>query len=269
MKPPDKSDSAIPTDIPKEGSLGLLALGYRGLVSWRTIRGTDWLEDQRKNSGDAKSQAADVDVSEIETVDEKEAIQTVTSEVLQALSITVVSGLPRSGTSMMMQMLTEGGMEAFSDGKREADNSNPRGYFEHEKVKGLASDASWLPDADGRAVKIVAPLLRYLPEGPTYRVIFVERDLDEVLNSQATMLERNGQISADRNVLRRAYERQLEEARAWIGSNRSASILEVEHLEAVSNPHHVATSVNSFLGGALSESKMAAVIDASLHRERT
>ena len=106
--------------------------------------------------------------------------------------IVVVSGLPRSGTSMMMQMLEAGGMEVMTDGLRAADEDNLKGYFEYETVKALHTDRNWLPEARGKAVKIISELLKYLPETQTYRIIFLRRALEEVLASQDRMLVRRG-----------------------------------------------------------------------------
>ncbi len=262
-----------PYEIPKEGSLGLLALGYRGLVAWRAVRGRDWVEERRREAEEMnkrieakKAESAKEEDGGAMKVEAASARVIPPAAILEKLTITVVSGLPRSGTSMMMQMLSAGGMEAFTDGAREADESNPRGYYEHAKVKSVAKDASWLRDADGLVVKVVAPLLRYLPHGPTYQVVFMERDTDEILQSQSTMLERDGRSSADKEVLKRAYQRQLAEAKAWCRST-GASLLEVEHGEALSNPAATAAAVNKHLGGRLREGAMAALVDPSLHRE--
>ncbi|HNY87520.1 MAG TPA: hypothetical protein PKN23_13545, partial [Candidatus Hydrogenedentes bacterium] len=111
--------------------------------------------------------------------------------------IVVVSGLPRSGTSMMMRMLAAGGMPLFTDGVRAADSDNPLGYFEHEAVKRLREDASWVPGAAGKAVKVVSALLPALPEGFQYRVILMRRPLEEVLASQRRMFGRRGAPAAD------------------------------------------------------------------------
>ena len=115
--------------------------------------------------------------------------------------IIVVSGLPRSGTSLMMQMLAAGGVEVVTDHVRTADTDNPRGYYEFELVKKIKQDASWLPEARGKAVKMVSQLLYDLPAGEKYRIIFLERDLDEVLVSQEKMLERLGRTAAPREAM--------------------------------------------------------------------
>ena len=131
----------------------------------------------------------------------------------QADEIVIVTGLPRSGTSLVMQMLAAGGAGLLTDGARAADRNNPLGYFEYEPVKRTGRDTTWLAEAKGKAVKVVAPLVAWLPDGLRYRAIFIERDLDEVLASQAEML-RNlnaGEAVSDsperRARLRREYAR--------------------------------------------------------------
>ena len=117
-------------------------------------------------------------------------------------SIVIVTGLPRSGTSLMMQMLDRGGLEILTDGRREPDEDNPRGYLEFEKVKSLAADNNWVVEAKGKVIKVVAQLLDSLPEEIDYKVIFMHRKIDEIVQSQYKMLERNnksgGQLSEDR-----------------------------------------------------------------------
>src|SRR3990167_393038 len=99
--------------------------------------------------------------------------------------IVIVSGLPRSGTSLMMQMLRAGGMSLLIDDQRPADADNPHGYWEYEPVKRLQHDNSWLPQAEGKAVKVVSALLQYLPPRHTYKIIVMHRPMQEVLASQA------------------------------------------------------------------------------------
>src|SRR5947209_5003034 len=122
-----------------------------------------------------------------------------------APEIIVVSGLPRSGTSLMMQMLANGGVEVVTDGVRAADADNPRGYYEFEPVKAIRRDASWLPATRGKAFKMVSQLLYHLPPGEAYRILFMERDLEETLLSQEKMLARLGRTAAPREEMRRAY----------------------------------------------------------------
>src|SRR5713101_3371282 len=116
--------------------------------------------------------------------------------------IIIVSGLPRSGTSLMMQMLENGGVEIVTDNIRAADTDNPRGYYEFEKVKKIKQDASWLPATRGKAFKMVSQLLYDLPTSEQYRIIFMERDLEEVLLSQEKMLQRLGRNAAPREEMK-------------------------------------------------------------------
>ena len=185
----------------------------------------------------------------------------------------VVSGLPRSGTSMVMQMLAAGGLELLSDTKRGADANNPRGYHEYEPVKSLgrAPAVHWIEKTRGKAVKVVAPLLIHLPAGRPYRIVFVERPLVEVLASQAAMLERSGQATTPRSQrqLAAAYLQQTQRLQAQLqASGPSVQLLSLRYHDAISNPVKTAARLNRFLGGELNETAMAAAIDPQLHRQR-
>jgi len=194
------------------------------------------------------------------------ALTVETSEIPPlAESLIVVTGLPRSGTSMLMQMLDAGGINVLSDGLRDADEHNPRGYLEFEPVKALLKDSNWLFEARGKAVKIVLPLLTALPEGLACRVILCERDLGEVLDSQARMLARPNQ---HRDILRGEYARMLTSTKAMLSRRPQTQLLVVEHREAISQPFAMASKVNQFLGAGFDVQKMAAAIDPTLHRSR-
>ncbi len=247
--------------VPAEGSLGLLAYGYRGLVAWRAARGTAWLDAEREAAAEQIRQKRDARAS---TSPEAER----PAKPLAEIELTVVSGLPRSGTSMLMQMLVSGGRTPFVDDAREADPSNPRGYYEHARVKALARDKSWVREADGHVVKVVAPLLPLLPLGPTYRVVLLTRSLDEVLRSQRRMLGRLGRPVADDAVLRSAYTHHLAAARRWAESQPNVHLLEVDHADVVADPAPEARAIAAFVGGDLDAEAMAAAVDPSLHRER-
>jgi hypothetical protein len=185
-------------------------------------------------------------------------------------SLVVVTGLPRSGTSMLMQMLAAGGLRVLSDGLREPDEDNPRGYLEFEPVKSLLKDSKWLFEGRGRAVKIVAPLLTALPSGLACRVILSERDLDEVLDSQERMLARRKQPPAAtperRTMLKDEYARTLGRVKAMLARRPCTQLLVIDHSEAFANPLAAAEKLNTFLGGGLDATKMAAAIDATLQR---
>ncbi|MDQ6654646.1 MAG: sulfotransferase, partial [Verrucomicrobiota bacterium] len=159
--------------------------------------------------------------------------------------ITIVSGLPRSGTSLMMQMLAAGGIPPLTDQLRIADESNPRGYFELEAVKRLRTDASWLQDARGRAVKIIHMLMRELPvDGRfTYRVLLMRRPMDEVLASQRTMLERQEKTSADPALLAKMYAAQLVQLEEWLAAHACFRVLAVEHGELLRSPLATAETI--------------------------
>ncbi len=175
---------------------------------------------------------------------------------------------------MMMQMLVAGGMSPLTDQRREADASNPRGYFEYAKAAQLGSDSSWIGEASGKAVKIVAQLLPELPRETNgkpahYRVVFMERDLEEVLASQKTMLDRQGRQGAnlERGRLADVFKEQLRKVHRAI-DDRNIACLVVRYAMAIRDPRSVAESVNRFLDGSLDVGAMAAVVDPALYRER-
>lgn len=187
--------------------------------------------------------------------------------------LVIVTGLPRSGTSMLMQMLAAGGLDLLTDEQRLADEDNPRGYLEFEPVKKLVNDSKWLNEARGKVVKIVAPLLTALPPGLPCRVLLIERDLEEVLDSQERLLMHRNQPPATtperRRMLKEEYVRTLDRVKAMLARRPSTQLLAIEHSDAISNPFSIAETVNWFLGGGLCIEQMAAAIDPTLHRRRT
>ncbi|RME06234.1 MAG: sulfotransferase family protein [Anaerolineae bacterium] len=184
--------------------------------------------------------------------------------------IIVVSGLPRSGTSMMMKMLEAGGIPPLTDHIRSADDDNPKGYYEFERVKKLPDgDTAWLPEARGKAVKVIAALLMKLPPDYTYRVLFMRRDLDEVLASQSKMLERRGeQKSVDDDTMKVLFQKHLKQVDAWMKDQPNVHYLNVDYNAMLRDPWPQIKSINRFLGGRLDEQAMAAVIDPQLYRQR-
>ena len=184
--------------------------------------------------------------------------------------ITVVSGLPRSGTSLMMQMLSAGGLPALTDDLRQADESNPRGYFEFEPVKRLRTDRGWLDQARGRAVKIIHVLLRELPTDGTYqyRVILMKRPMEEILASQRAMLKRQGKPSADEAMLAKIYTSQFAQVEEWLGAQPTFLFLLVEYHDVLKEPREVAANIDAFLGGGLDVGAMVQVVDPTLHHQR-
>ena len=186
--------------------------------------------------------------------------------------ITIVSGLPRSGTSMMMQMLVAGGVPALQDGIRKADDDNLKGYYELEKVKQLKKDSSWLPDADGHVFKLISLLLYHLPvTQQTYQIIFMSRDLDEILASQRKMLERTNKdgIMVDDAALRRNFEGHLLKVKTWLGERRDIEVLYCSYRSAMTDPNVEAVRIADFLGGDFDVNAMVAAVDSTLYRNRT
>jgi hypothetical protein len=180
--------------------------------------------------------------------------------------ITVVSGLPRSGTSLAMQMLAAGGFPVLTDGQRPPDPSNPRGYLEFEPVKRLHLDASWLEAARGRAVKIIHLLLMDLPiDGRfTYRVLFLRRPLQEVLSSQELMLKRQGKKAADAGKLGQIYAQQLDQVQRWMNGHNGVASLDLRYHDLLAAPRAAAGQIQTFLGLDLNLDAMAAVVAPDL-----
>lgn len=183
--------------------------------------------------------------------------------------ITVVSGLPRSGTSLVMQMLAAGGHPLLCDHQRSADEDNPRGYCEYEKVKSLGRDAGWLGEAEGKAVKIISFLLKSLPDGHDYRVIFLRRDLGEVLRSQAAMLNRRGEPPGPADdVMRKSFEQHLLTVDAWLARQSHIRLLNCPHAELLRDPLTLAKEISRFLGCDLNVTEMVKSVDPKLHRQK-
>lgn len=185
-------------------------------------------------------------------------------------TVYVVSGLPRSGTSMMMQMLAAGGMEPFTDSVREADENNPKGYYEAERVKKLNSNNNWLRDCRGKVIKIVAPLIPYLPQELPYKIIFMERDMSEVLKSQSSMLQRMEKEGADLASERLAEVLDNQQIHSMnLLKYFRIPVLNVKYSDAVGGNGEVPARLREFLAMDLDTEKMASVVDPSLYRERS
>lgn len=184
--------------------------------------------------------------------------------------IIVVSGLPRSGTSMAMGMLEAGGLAVVTDGLRAADASNPKGYYEFERVKDLdkPGDHAWLADARGKAVKIISFLLTWLPEDFNYQVIFMQRDLDEVLASQQQMLARRGEDADTSGTSREVFQSHLAQVERFMAARSCFETLYVPYRDAVATPEATAAAVARFLGRSMDTAAMAQAVEASLYRNR-
>ncbi|NIM94451.1 MAG: sulfotransferase family protein [Anaerolineales bacterium] len=186
-------------------------------------------------------------------------------------TIIVVSGLPRSGTSMMMSMLQAGGIELLKDEIRTPDDDNPKGYYEFERVKKLKEgDVDWLEGAQGKAVKIISQLLLHLPETFTYNVLFMHRKIPEILASQRKMLTNRGkdpnQISDEE--LEPILKKHLDHVDEWLKNQPNIQRIDVDYNEMLENPDDGIEQVNQFLGYTLDTQKMAQVIDPELYRQR-
>ena len=190
---------------------------------------------------------------------------------MDSKTVIIVSGLPRSGTSMMMKMLEAGGLEILTDNLREADANNPKGYYEFERVKQMKDgNLAWLPDAVGKVVKIVTGLIMYLPSDYKYKIIFMKRDLNEVLSSQKKMLGRLGK--EDDNIpddkMGKVYEEHLKQVKGWLVRQPNIEVLYVNYNTMVADPTESLHKVNEFLGGNMDIQVMSAVVDKELYRER-
>ncbi len=185
--------------------------------------------------------------------------------------ITIVSGLPRSGTSMMMQTIEAGGIPALADHLRQQDEDNPRGYYEFEPVKKTRDDPSWVPTAQGKVVKMVYRLLYDLPDNFNYKVIFMRRKLNEVLASQKKMLGRSGNQGAkvSEEKLTELYSKELADFDHWIASQKRFSLLNINYKNMISSPREQAKNINNFLGGGLDIEAIVAAVDPALYRNKS
>lgn len=184
--------------------------------------------------------------------------------------ITIVSGLPRSGTSMLMKMLAAGGLPPLTDGIREADADNPGGYYEFEKVKRLERDATWLESAQGKAVKVISQLLDQLPLHKSYKIVFTLRKMDEILASQRAMLARRGQ-PCDRvsdAEMAAAFGRHLSAVQQWLAEHPQMKVLYVDYATVLRDPPATSHEIKAFLALPLDVRQMASVVDQGLYRQR-
>ena len=185
--------------------------------------------------------------------------------------ITIVSGLPRSGTSMMMKMVDAGGIPPLTDELRVADEDNPKGYYEFERVKQMdKGDTAWVPEARGKAVKVISALLKYLPTTEQYRVIFIRRNIDEILASQRKMLIHRGEDpdKQDDAQMKLLFEKHVRSVEEWLASRPNVRTLYVHYSDMLGTPRPQIERVNAFLGGKLDTARMAEVVDPSLYRNR-
>lgn len=184
--------------------------------------------------------------------------------------ITIVSGLPRSGTSLMMEMLKVGGMDILTDNIRKADVDNPRGYYELEKVKKIKDDSSWLKETYGKAFKMISMLLYELPANERYKIIFMLRNIDEMIFSQKKMLKRFNKKPAVKNdkEMRSTFKTHLDKIYKWLDNQQNIDALYISYNDIVMNPLKEVESVNRFLGNILNIDEMIKAVDPSLYRSR-
>jgi hypothetical protein len=186
-------------------------------------------------------------------------------------SVVIVSGLPRSGTSMVMRMLEVGGVPVLVDGIRRPNADNPKGYYEFERVKKLPEgDVAWLQDAEGKVVKIIAALLMHLPATHTYQVLFMRRRMEEILASQKQMLVRRqedvGAVSDEE--MAQLFDKHLAQIYGWLARQPNLTYMDVDYNQLLVDPMPVLTAMQGFLNRSLDLAAMAAVVDASLYRQR-
>ncbi|MBK8989130.1 MAG: sulfotransferase [Chloroflexi bacterium] len=178
--------------------------------------------------------------------------------------ITIVSGLPRSGTSMMMKMIAAGGIPPLTDAIRAADEDNPKGYFEFERVKQMdKGDVAWVADAPGKSVKVIAALLKHLPPGYEYRVIFVQRNMAEILASQRKMLVHRGEDASKMDDAKMAdlFAKHVQQVKGWLAEQPNFQTLYIHYSDVLADPAAAAEQINEFLGGKLDVASMATAVD--------
>jgi hypothetical protein len=185
-------------------------------------------------------------------------------------TITIVSGLPRSGTSMMMKMLAAGGLEPLTDNLRRADEDNPKGYFEFERVKQIEQDKGWLEDARGRVVKLISALLKHLPTDYHYKVIFMRRAMPEILASQRQMLIRRGEPvdTVPDEKMAAMFEKHLAQVESWLAAQSNIEAIYVSYNDVMKDARPHAERINRFLGGSLNVDAMTEAADRALYRQK-
>ena len=173
---------------------------------------------------------------------------------------------------MLMGMLAAGGMETLADGVREPDEDNPRGYHELEQVKQLdnGGDSAWVAGARGKCVKVISFLLRHLPVGEHYKIVFVRRNLQEVLASQRRMLQRRGEHPGDVGdpQMEQMFAAHLSRVERELAERDNCEVLYVEHRTVINSPRTVAEEVSRFLDGRPDVGRMAEAVDPRLYRNR-
>ncbi len=185
--------------------------------------------------------------------------------------VVVVSGLPRSGTSMMMKMLEAGGIPPVTDELRTADDDNPKGYYEFERVKQMdKGDVAWVKDAPGKVVKVISALLKHLPKDQTYQVIFLRRHMSEILASQRKMLIHRGEDpdKMDDTQMAALFERHVQQVEQWLAKQPNMEVLYIHYSDVMADPLAAANTISRFLGRDMDVQAMAQTADPNLYRNR-
>ncbi|MBI3169040.1 MAG: sulfotransferase domain-containing protein [Chloroflexi bacterium] len=185
--------------------------------------------------------------------------------------IYIVSGLPRSGTSMMMKMLEAGGLSVLTDNIRTADDDNLQGYYELERVKAMKEgDTTWVEEANGKVVKVISALLEHLPANYQYKIIFMEREMMEILASQRKMLERRGKPGdpAEDGKFAELYGKHLDKVKTWLVGRSNMDVLYVRYNEMIAHPADYAAKVAEFLDIPMDVGTMEKVPQEQYYRQR-
>ena len=228
------------------------------MIEWSAEAGRDKL-----NSPELKLTQA--------TLDMPNALRKILHRWQYGREVIIVSGLPRSGTSMMMKMLEAGGLEVMTDNERHADIDNPKGYFEFEAVKNLEidPDKSWVRKARGKVLKVISHLLRELPADNSYRILFMRRNLDEVIASQNKMLDHRGESNpVEDKKAKELFRKHIINTKVLVRTRPNLEMMEVRYTDVLEQPEVFAQRVNEFLGHVLDSSRMASVVDRQLYRNR-
>ena len=186
-------------------------------------------------------------------------------------AVVVVSGLPRSGTSMLMNMIDAGGIPPITDNIRSADEDNPKGYYEFERVKALdKGDTAWVADAQGKSVKVISALLKHLPADYQYQIVYIRRNMAEILASQRKMLLRRGEDpdKVDDEQMAALFEKHVSQVESWLSEQPNMAVLYVHYSDILADPEKEARRINDFLGGDLAVERMAEAVDPDLYRNR-
>ncbi len=201
-----------------------------------------------------------------ENIEKKKSKRLGHDETSDFPEITIVSGLPRSGTSMMMQMLNAGGLVPLTDGVRKEDSDNPKGYFEYEKTKSLHKNNDWVGEAEGKVIKVIAQLLKHLPVDYRYKIVFMTRDLDEVLASQTVMLKNNN--VQPKEGVKKAFNTELKKLDDWFDREPGVEVLKVPYSGVIEDPRSQAELIQQFLGKKLDIEQMVDQVSSDLYRNR-